>query len=358
MTSLGPSLAMLAALLFGLSTPLAKLLLLDVSPWMLAGVLYLGSGLGLGLFRGLRGLADPGERGERRIRGTEWGWLLAAVTAGGIVGPVLLLSGLVGTPAATAALLLNLEGVFTALLAWFVFREGFDRRLVAGMVAIVAGAALLSWDGGAGGPANAGPAGGPGNLWGPLAVAAACLMWALDNNLTRKVALADPVDIAMIKGLVAGIANMAIAAALGDPLPGPALMAAAMAVGLLGYGVSLVLFVFALRQIGTARTGAYFSTAPFVGALVPLALFGEPLTLSLTIAAALMGIGVWLHLTEAHDHEHVHEELLHDHPHIHDLHHQHGHDGPVTEPHSHAHRHRPIRHKHPHFPDAHHPHAH
>lgn len=356
MVQTGPTTAILAAVLFGVSTPLAKLLVHDLSPWMLAGLLYLGSGIGLGLVRLVRGLATSPMRSERSIRGTEWLWLFGAVFAGGVAGPVLLMSGLTATPASTASLLLNLEGVFTALLAWFVFREGFDRRLVAGMVAIVAGAAVLSW----GGPLDiaSGWASGWAGGWGPAAVAAACLMWAVDNNLTRKVSLADPMHIATIKGLVAGSVNVGIALALGDGLPAVPTMAAAMLVGLLGYGVSLVLFVVALRHIGTARTGAYFSTAPFVGGIASLAMFGEPVTAGMAAAAVLMGIGVWLHLTEDHDHEHVHEEIEHDHPHVHDDHHRHHHDGPVTEPHSHRHRHARLRHRHAHFPDAHHVHTH
>lgn len=344
----GATTAILAAVLFGLSTPLAKLLVHDLSPWMLAGLLYLGSGIGLGLVRLLRLLTGSRKRSERGLRGAEWFWLLAAVAAGGIAGPVLLMFGLTATPASTASLLLNLEGVFTALLAWFVFREGVDRRLIAGMIAIVAGAVVLSWGGAV--SLDGG--------WGPAAVAAACLMWAADNNLTRKVSLADPADIATIKGLVAGTVNVGIALALGDGLPAVPTAAAAMLVGLLGYGVSLVLFVVALRHIGAARTGAYFSTAPFVGGIASLAIFGEPLTVGLAAAAALMGVGVWLHLTEDHDHEHDHEEMEHDHPHVHDEHHRHHHDGPVTEPHTHRHRHVRLRHRHAHFPDAHHAHRH
>ncbi|UKJ74076.1 DMT family transporter [Azospirillum brasilense] len=344
----GATTAILAAVLFGVSTPLAKLLVHDLSPWMLAGLLYLGSGIGLGLVRLARGLTRSRKRSERGLRGAEWLWLLAAVAAGGIAGPVLLMAGLTATPASTASLLLNLEGVFTALLAWFVFREGVDRRLVAGMIAIVAGAVVLSWGG------TVSLDGG----WGPAAVAAACLMWAVDNNLTRKVSLADPVDIATIKGLVAGTVNVGIALALGDGPPAALTAAAAMLVGLLGYGVSLVLFVVALRHIGAARTGAYFSTAPFVGGIASLVIFGEPLTVGLAVASALMGLGVWLHLTEDHDHEHDHEEMEHDHPHVHDEHHRHHHDGPVTEPHTHRHRHVRLRHRHAHFPDAHHVHRH
>lgn len=348
----GPAFALLAAALFGASTPFAKLLVADISPWLLAGLLYLGSGIGLGLYRLARRSPAAAPAAERAVQGAERFWLLAAVFAGGIAGPVLLMFGLTVTPAATASLLLNLEGVLTAVLAWFVFREAFDRRLVLGMLSIVAGAVLLSWGGGSGGEQ------GTGGWWGPAAIALACLMWGLDNNLTRKVSLADPVDIAMIKGLVAGVSNVAIALLAGGALPTAGNAAAAMVVGLAGYGVSLVLFVLALRHVGAARTGAYFSTAPFVGALLSLALFGEAITARFVAAAVLMGIGVWLHLTEDHDHEHLHEEMVHDHPHVHDEHHRHSHDGPVVEPHTHAHRHVRLRHRHPHYPDAHHTHAH
>ncbi|MBP2300483.1 DMT family transporter [Azospirillum picis] len=358
MVRTGPAAAILAAMLFGVGTPLAKLLVHDLSPWMLAGLLYLGSGLGLGLVRLARALAGRGAGRERGIHGAEWLWLTAAVAAGGVAGPVLLMYGLTAAPASAASLLLNLEGVFTALLAWFAFKEGVDRRLVTGMAAIVAGAVVLSLSGDMGSGST-----GRGSMdiaagWGAAAVAAACLMWAVDNNLTRKVSLANPVDIAIIKGLVAGSVNVGIAATLGSAMPAAPAVAAAMLVGLSGYGISLVLFVVALRQIGTARTGAYFSTAPFVGGAASLVIFGEPVTFGLVAAAVLMGFGVWLHLTEDHDHEHEHDEIEHDHPHVHDEHHQHHHDGPVREPHTHRHRHGRLRHRHPHFPDAHHAHTH
>jgi drug/metabolite transporter (DMT)-like permease len=198
------------------------------------------------------------------------------------------------------------------------------------------------------------------NALGPLAIAGACLAWALDNNLTRKVALNDVTQIAMLKGLAAGAANVAIAAALGRSAPGAASMWAAAALGLGGYGLSLVLFVLALRHLGTARTGAYFSIAPFVGALLAVVLYGEPLTFQLVSAGILMSIGLWLHLSERHDHEHTHAQLTHNHLHVHDAHHQHEHAAGQrgTEPHVHSHRHGPLRHAHPHYPDEHHRHEH
>ncbi|WP_269499745.1 DMT family transporter [Castellaniella sp. S9] len=335
--------ALLAALLFGAGTPLAKLLLESVSPWLLAGLLYLGSGIGLTLYRRLT--RAPAVRLPR----CEVPWLLGAIGAGGVVGPVLLMLGLTGMPASGASLLLNAEGVFTALLAWFVFKENFDRRIAFGMVAIVAGALVLSW------PGEAHFAG----VWPALAVLGACLGWGIDNNLTRKVALTDATWIASIKGLVAGIVNLILAFILGASLPAWPSLAGAMVVGLLAYGVSLALFVVSLRHLGTARTGAYFSVAPFFGAVLAIAL-GESVTVPLLVAGALMAVGIWLHLTERHSHSHTHEALEHEHRHTHDEHHQHSHDVPVAPgtAHNHWHRHEPLTHAHEHFPDAHHRHKH
>lgn len=345
----GVVLALLAAMLFGASAPFAKLLLQDAVPQLLAGLLYAGSGLGLLVVWLLRRRSVR----EAPLTRADLPWMAGAITAGGIVGPLLLLIGLGRTPASAASLLLNLEGVFTALIAWFVFQENFDRRIALGMVAILAGGLVLSWEGRVawGGAA------------GPLLVAGACLAWAVDNNLTQKVSAGDPVQIAMLKGLVAGAVNTGIALALGARLPGAGRIAGAMVLGFLSYGVSLVLFVLALRQLGTARTGAYFSTAPFVGALASLIVFRERPTLALVTAAALMGLGVWLHLTERHEHEHAHEAMDHTHAHVHDIHHQHAHgpgDPPVMDPipHSHPHHHEPLVHTHAHYPDLHHRHGH
>lgn len=335
--------ALASALLFGVSTPFAKFLLSDIGPWLLAGLLYLGAGVGLGLL----GLFQKGERAK--LSSAEWPWLLGAIVAGGVIGPVLLMLGLTGTPGASASLLLNAEGVFTALLAWFVFRENFDRRIALGMIAIVAGAAVLSWSGTLNFDA----------FWPPLAVLGACLFWGLDNNLTRKVSLSDARQITTIKGLVAGTTNTAIALALGAEIPSVPYILAAGLVGFLGYGVSLVLFVIALRHLGTARTGAYFSTAPFVGAIVAIPLLNEAVTVQLVVAGLLMGVGVWLHLTEVHEHEHTHEAMEHAHAHSHDdNHHDHSHEVMPKGPHVHWHIHEPMRHKHPHYPDAHHRHDH
>jgi len=329
--------------LFGASMPMAKFLLTDTSPWWLAGLFYLGSGLGLTLLRGVR------RSDAVRLTWREWGWLIGAISLGGVVAPVLLMFGLTRVPASSASLLLNAEGVFTALLAWFAFRENFDRRIALGMLAIVAGAVVLSW------PERAQLA----MAWPALAILGACFCWGMDNNLTRKVALADAGWIAAIKGSVAGGVNVALAYAMDIPWPTPATIGLALLVGWLAYGVSLSLFVVALRHLGTARTGAYFSLAPFFGATLAIPLLGEPVSPRLSVAGALMLWGVWLHLTEHHEHEHRHEAMEHEHEHEHDEHHRHDHDGPLpTGPHSHRHRHEAMTHSHAHFPDAHHRHDH
>jgi drug/metabolite transporter (DMT)-like permease len=330
--------------LFGIATPLAKVLLDGTSAWLLAGLLYLGSGIGLLIVRLVRRAAPV------RLASSEIGWLAAAIASGGVIAPVLLMWGLASLTAAGASLLLNAEAVFTALVAWFVFRENFDARIALGMMLIVAGAIVLSWTADAS-LAAALPS---------LSVLAACLAWAIDNNLTRKVSLADASFIAMAKGLVAGTVNLVLALSLGAVLPALSMIFAAAALGFVSYGLSLVLFVVALRYVGTARTGAYFSTAPFIGALIAVVLLHESLTPQLVIAGILMACGVWLHLTEHHEHVHSHEALDHEHEHVHDAHHQHAHPYPVAPGtrHTHPHHHDPTTHTHPHFPDAHHRHDH
>lgn len=341
--SVGVRAALASALLFGAGTPLAKLLLGDVSPWLLAGLLYLGSGLGLGVFRLVTRASRVRLDADARLP------LAGAVAFGGVLGPVLLMVGLVGLPAPAASLLLNAEGVFTAVLAWVVFRENVDRRVALGMLAIVAGAMVLSVPSGIE----------LGSPWASLAVLGACLCWGIDNNLTRAVSHADATWLAAVKGLVAGPVNLVIALVLGARWPGAPAVGAAMLVGLLAYGVSLTLFVVGLRQLGTARAGAYFSVAPFFGGLLAIVL-GEPVTWGLVVAASLMALGVWLHLTERHEHPHEHYAVSHEHAHVHDEHHAHDHDHPVAPGvrHSHAHDHEALAHVHEHYPDSHHRHDH
>lgn len=347
----GPLLALAAAALFGAGTPVAKLLLGVTDPLLLAGLLYLGSGGGLAVVSVIGRSRTQGSS-EAPLRRADLPWLAAVVLFGGILGPAFLVSGLASTPASAASLLLNVEALATMAIAWVVFRENVDRRIFIGATAILAGAVLLAW------PKEG--LGGTQFSWGSVLIVLACLAWGIDNNLTRKLSGADPVRIAMIKGLAAGSVNFTLALATGAGLPQVGAIAGAAAVGFLGYGVSLVLFVLALRELGSARTGAYFSTAPFLGAVLALIMLGDSLTVPLVGAAALMGFGVYLHLTETHAHEHVHEPIEHEHRHTHDAHHQHEHaPGDLAdEPHSHPHRHTRLVHKHPHYPDLHHRHEH
>lgn len=336
-----------AAALFGGSTPLVKPLAGDLPAMLLAGLLYLGSGLGVSAMRCVR---DRGWRHPGMAR-HEWPWLWGAIGCGGVVGPTLLLLGLANVSAATASLLLNLEAVLTAVLAWIVFQEHADRRIVLGMFFIVVGGVVLSWP-----SADASAR----SLVGPLCIAGACLCWAIDNNLTRHVAAADALFLAGTKGIVAGAVNVGLALLLGASLPSGARVLSILGTGFLSYGMSLVLFVLALRGLGTARTGAYFSTAPFIGAVIALVVWREPTSARFWLAAVCMGGGVWLHLTEQHAHEHWHDVLEHHHRHVHDVHHQHEHAGgwDGQAPHSHAHAHQPVTHSHPHYPDIHHRHPH
>ncbi|GAA0189855.1 MAG: EamA family transporter [Cupriavidus sp.] len=343
--------ALLAALLFGASTPLAKALTGSVAPLLLAGLLYLGSGIGLALVLAIRRVwakPDPGND-HSGIPRAEVPWLIGAIVAGGVAGPALLMNGLVSTNAASASLLLNVEGVFTAVIAWVVLKENADRQIVLGMITIVAGGLLLSWQ--------------PGSLQmstGALLIVGACLCWAIDNNLTRKVSSNDALLVACLKGLVAGLCNTSLALMHGAEFPPVGTAAGALIIGFAGYGVSLALFVVALRLLGTARSGAYFSVAPLFGVLISFVIWPEVPGLAFWFAAALMALGVWLHLRERHEHVHTHEPLAHSHSHRHDEHHQHEHgfswDG--KEPHRHWHEHEVMAHKHPHYPDMHHRHLH
>lgn len=344
-------LALLSAALFGVSTPAAKALLGSIDPMILAGLLYCGAGIGVAILRRVaRPLLVSAQAKETPLARSDVPWLAGAIVAGGVIGPILLMFGLSRTEASTASLLLTLEGVATALLAWFVFHENFDRRIAIGMACLVAGAVVLSWTGQ---PTLSG-------LIGPLAIVGACVAWGVDNNLTRKVSLADPLQIVELKGLIAGPFSLTLGLLAGGRFPDVTPSMIAGFVGFIGYGVSLVLFVLGLRHLGTARTGAYFSTAPFLGTLAAVMFLHEPVTMQLLAAGGLMGLGVWLHLTETHEHEHVHEPIEHAHLHTHDAHHQHQHgaDDPLGEPHAHLHRHERLQHKHSHVPDMHHTHRH
>lgn len=340
--------ALTAALLFGASTPVAKWLVGDVAPLLLAGLLYLGSGVGLGVLLSWR-TRNRESATRLRIPRADWPWLLGAIFFGGVLGPALLMLALTRVDGASASLLLNVEGVLTAVIAWLVFKESADWRIVAGMVAIVGGGVLLSWE----------PNGSLMST-GAVLLIGACACWAVDNNLTRKVSTNDAMLVACLKGLIAGACNTALALGSGATWPSPLLLSGSFLVGFLGYGLSLTLFVVALRSLGTARTGAYFSVAPMFGVVVSLMIWPEPPSALFWAAAALMALGVWLHVSERHRHEHTHEQMQHEHPHQHDEHHDHEHDfaWDGVEPHTHAHGHRRLTHEHAHYPDIHHRHRH
>jgi drug/metabolite transporter (DMT)-like permease len=336
---------LLAAGLFGLSAPIAKRLLGLVGPQLLAGLLYLGAGLGLSLWRGLR----PAQR-EAPLQRQDVPALGGVVLAGGVLGPLLLLLGLERVSGVVGSLLLNLEGPITVLLAVLFFGEHLGRSGAVAAMLILVGAAALKVSPGAAAVDG----------WGMLAVALACSCWAVDNNLTQRLSLRDPFAIVRIKTLAAGSFNLALGLALGGRLPGVAACAAAMLLGRVSYGGSVVLDAYALRLVGAAREAAYFATAPFVGALLSGLLLGERLRAIDGLAMLAMGMGVVLLLIERHSHWHDHEPLEHEHAHEHDEHHQHAHPPgtPPGQPHSHPHRHAALAHDHPHLPDAHHRHRH
>ncbi len=344
--------AIAAAVLFGASVPLAKILAGAIAPLLLAGLLYLGSGAGLLVLYLLRRLLFTKSAGHTSgIARTDIAWFASAIISGGIVAPALLMTGLRVANASTASLLLNLEGAFTALLAWFVFKENFDRRIALGMLAIVFAGVLLAW------PQTGLPRGA---VLGSLAIVGACLAWAIDNNLTRRISGGDPLLIAGTKGSVAGAVNVCIGLLTGGVLPRAAGILHAASIGVVGYGLSLALYVMALRQIGAARTAAYFSLAPFLGAVVAIALLHEHPGALFWLAAALMAAGIWLHVSERHEHHHYHAALVHSHSHAHNEHHHHDHDFSWSgnEPHNHLHEHTPLWHSHHHYPDIHHRHRH
>jgi drug/metabolite transporter (DMT)-like permease len=342
----GILIALGAALLFGASTPLAKLALSSAHPLLVAGLLYLGSGIGLAIVRTLR----FGKATETPLSRLDLPWLAGAIVAGGVAGPALLLVGMMTTSASSASLLLNLEAVATAAIAWIAFGENVDKRVGAGFALIVFGSILLSLP----------QEGGFALSHGALLITAACLCWGIDNNLTRKISGRDPSQIAMWKGLVAGSANTGLALFTEAKLPALSVVLSVTVIGFLGYGVSLVLFVHALRHLGTARTGAYFSTAPFAGTALAFAIGQGQLDWAFCAASILMLVGVWLHVTERHEHQHVHDPVEHEHLHYHDEHHQHTHspNDPPGEPHAHRHQHPRLAHAHPHYPDLHHRHKH
>ena len=339
-----------SAVLFGLSTPFSKLLIKDLSPLALAGLLYLGASLGLALYTVgqkvfLTNKIDP----SPPLRKHDWPWLAGSILAGGIIAPVCLMFGLARLSGYAASLLLNLEGIATALLAVFVFKENAGRRIWLGLVFMTCAGVFLSWD--------------PGRnefvVTGSLLVLAAVIGWGLDNNLMRKISEKSPVQITRIKGLIAGAFCLGTAIALGSKMSSWTAAAAGLVLGAFSYGLSLVFFIRALRGMGAFRTGAFFSFAPFVGALVSLLVLPEPARWVVVPGALFMVLGVALIVSERHEHRHRHEPQIHEHAHTHgDAHHFHPHDGIAADPHTHEHEHEELNHVHGHWPDVHHRHEH
>lgn len=345
--------ALLAAILFSASAPFAKLLLSEVAPIPLAALLYLGSGIGAWTLLLLQRAFNPNQPkgAEERISRRELPWLLGAMFAGGVMAPILQMWGLNQTPASTASLLLNFESVATTLIAVYAFKEAVDRRILWAVALITLAGILLSWTGGAWGVSV-----------GALGVIGACFLWGVDNNLTRHISAHNPLVIVGFKGLGAGAFSLLLTFLVGDSLPALKTIGLAMLLGAMSYGLSIQLFILALRGLGAARTSTLFGIAPFISAFLSLAILHEAPQNLFWAATPIMLLGAWLMLTENHEHEHIHAAVEHVHTHMHpDEHHTHGHPAnmlPAKSKHSHPHIHERLAHKHPHTPDLDHRHAH
>ncbi len=341
--------ALIAALFFGCITPATKFLAKDLPPQSMAGLLYAFAGIGL---LAILLFKKDFLKAFSRVQNKDYKWFSLATVFGGILGPAFLTYGIHYISGSTASLLLNLEAVLTSLIAWFIFKEHFEKKIVYGMILIILGCLTLSL--------NSTVTSGTDSPLGFLLISLACLSWGIDNNVTRNISHLDPLLIASFKGLIAGSSNLFLGYLIGERLVLNFEILQIGIVGFFGIGISLVAFIVSLGSIGTARTGAIFSTAPFIGSILSITFLGESLTLPLAVALILMAGGVWFHLSEDHYHEHSHKELAHSHEHIHDEHHQHSHSSndPNGELHTHRHVHLPMIHKHPHFPDIHHQHEH
>ena len=341
---------LLSAALFGLSVPLSKRLLQDVDALVLAGLLYLGAFLGLALSAAARRIAHPRPAPRSAaLSGRDIPWLTGAILCGGIVGPIALLLGLQRMSGFAASLLLNLEGLMTALIAVWVFGEHAGRRLWLAMSAMTGAGIFLTWD----------PATGSFTWSGALLIVLAMAAWGADNNFNRNIADKDAGRIARAKGLAAGLFSLGLAVALGRPLPGWQTAAAGLLLGAFSYGLSLVLYIRGLAGLGAFRAGAFFCVGPFIGAAASMLILGESPRWAMAPGTLFMAAGVAVILLERHAHGHRHERLVHSHPHGHsDGHHAHVHEGPSSGPHAHEHAHGATDHSHSHWPDIHHRHGH
>jgi drug/metabolite transporter (DMT)-like permease len=333
--------ALLAALFFGASAPLSKLLLGDAPPVLLAAFLYLGSGTGISLVKLTQRLTS--NQKEAGIRPPDIKWLAGAIISGGILAPIVLMVSLQNTPAATASLLLNFEGVGTTLIALFFFRESISRRALAAIFIITLASMFLSTN----------FEGRLGLSLGAVGVILACVLWGVDNNFTRNISAKDPLTIVAWKGLVAGTFSLVLGLSLGQQLPPWATLLGILLLGFISYGLSTMLFIYAMRGLGAARTSALYGTAPLAGVLLSFIIFREPITLLFIFAAALMAAGALLLANEEHAHFHIHMPVVHEHRHRHDEFHQHD---LADLTHAHEHEHPRTEHEHGHMPDIHHRH--
>jgi len=342
--------ALIAGALFGASAPISKLLLGEIAPTLMASFLYLGSGIGIFLLRYFQS-SDTAFSNEARLTKNDWPWLIGAVFIGGIAAPIVLMFSLKNTPAATASLLLSFEGVATTVIAVVVFKEAVGKRIWSAVILITLAIIMLSWD----------SSGQWGLSIGAVGVICACVLWGIDNNFTRNVSAKDPLSIVMIKGLSAGTFSLILSFVLGYSFPSIGFVFKAMLLGCFSYGLSIILFIRAMRELGSTRTSALFGIAPFVGTLLSEIIFRESLNTLFFLSLPIMTIGAVLLLKEDHDHLHEHTPTVHEHRHSHDSHHIHRH---LKEEllkwggHSHVHKQELIAHKHPHTPDIHHRHEH
>ncbi|MGE0400855.1 MAG: EamA family transporter [Kofleriaceae bacterium] len=340
----GVLLAAAAAIAFGVATPIVAWAGTGVGPLTTAALLYLGAAL---VALGVRVVVP---RREPTVRRSDAKRLVLVAIAGGAIAPTLLAWGLQRAGATAGALLLNLEAVFTVLLARALFKEPIGRRVAIAVACMAAGGAVLTLD-----SAQSGSFG----LLGLVAVAGATAAWALDNAWTRPLAERDPFQVILIKGALGATLTTTVALARGEPLPSIDRAAILLACGATGYGASLYLYLLAQRRIGAGRTGSVFALAPFIGAALAWALGDRHAGVYAIGAAGLFGLGVYLHASEKHGHAHVHDAIEHEHMHRHDDgHHTHAHDPPVEGEHSHAHTHERFEHDHEHAPDVHHTHDH
>ncbi|MBU4189729.1 MAG: DMT family transporter [Candidatus Thermoplasmatota archaeon] len=337
----------ISASLFGISTPLAKILVKDISPVALAGFLYLGAFAGLSLYSAV--IKTESDKKAVSLERKDFPWLAGAILTGGIIGPISMMMGLRLVSGFSASLLLNLEGIATAIIAVFFFKENAGKRLWLALICMIIAGIFLTWD----------PTQGRFNIVGPLFIIFAMVCWGIDNNLTRSISDKDPVQISKIKGFVAGTISLSLALFLGIRISLDFTIAFALLLGSFSYGISLVFFIKALEGLGSSRTGAFFSFAPFIGAIASLIILREWIGWVMFPAAGLMLIGVWLICSEKHLHTHLHKTVIHTHLHNHrDMHHLHEHSGAFHEPHTHEHTHIELSHIHVHWPDTHHRHEH